>query len=305
VAFWETLRGYGLFSHELPTDALIAVQFLVAILSVMSLTIAATIQDRDKVAGEREKLLEALSSRAAELARANSQLQLFSSAASHDLQEPLRTLILYLQLLDRRYASSLPGEGKEFLDHCQKTSRRMQSVIESVLRYTKGSSQTEEFRRVSAGELVTDVLHNLHGTIEANRAQVTVGPLPEITVQPQRIFQLLQNLIGNAIKFRTAEDPRIHMSASQHETDWLFEVKDNGIGIPAAHREAIFSPFKRLHDESEYAGTGVGLALCKHLVETSGGSIWVKANPTGGSIFYFTLPAEPPALKLEASYQLT
>ncbi len=290
VSLWETVHGYGPLSHQNANEALLTVHLFVAKMSVMSLALAASASERARVAKDREALLSVLKNRATELARANSQLQLFSSAASHDLQEPLRTLILYLQLLERRNSGGFSSEGREFLTLCQKNAQRMQLVVEGVLNYTKGSAQSQELCKTDIQGVANEVLHSLRGIIEASGAEVTVGPLPELVVDRIQMSQLLQNLIGNAIKFRGTEVPKIQISSTRKEGEWLFEVHDNGIGIAPSERDIVFSPFARLHNENEYAGTGIGLALCKHLVENKGGRIWVKSNPHGGSVFCFTLP---------------
>ena len=168
----------------------------------------------------------------------------------------------------------------------------MRGVVDGVLKYAKNRTSPEERQQVRLNDLIAEVLRSLQIMIESNSAQILVGPLPEIEADPSLLSQLFQNLIENAIKFRGTASPRIRISVVPEDDYWQFRIQDNGIGIDAHHREKIFAPFARLHSDQEYPGTGIGLTLCRDLLDKSGGSIWVEANPAGGSIFCFKLPKD-------------
>jgi len=239
---------------------------------------------------ERKRAEQALAMRAADLARSNADLQHFAYVISHDLQEPLRMVSSYLQLLSRRYAGRLDQKADEFIGFAVDGAARMSGLIEGLLAYSRVGVRGKELVPVECETVFNDALANLQVSIEESSAVITHDPLPVVVGDDNQLVQLLQNLIGNAIKFHRDEPPRIHVSVKEHEGNWVFSVQDDGIGIAPEHRERIFGIFERLHTQSEYPGSGMGLAICRRIVERHGGRIWVESEGTAGSTFYFTLP---------------
>ena len=230
-----------------------------------------------------------------ELRRANDDLNQFAHSASHDLKEPLRIIAIYSQLLQRKLAPALDSEGLEYLQHILWGAGRMESLIKDLLEYTRASNPSDEPPPVvEAADSIEDALSNLSATIESAGAQVEYGEMPKVRIARIRLTQLFQNLIGNAIKYRRDEPPRVIIAAKQDGSHWLFSVEDNGIGIEADYREQIFGIFKRLHTSDAYSGTGIGLAICQRIVERAGGRIWVESTYGRGSTFFFTLPVTAP-----------
>ena len=226
-----------------------------------------------------------------ELRRSNDELERFAYVASHDLQEPLRTIASYVQLLAHRYRDQLGGEAAEFIDFAVAGAARMQRLIEDLLAFSRVGTQQHVPQPVDVGAVLTAALDDLRASTIASDAVITHDPLPRVLADPGQIEQLLTNLIGNALKFRGADTPRIHIKADRHGRVWRFAVRDNGIGIDMQYHERIFVIFQRLHARDRYEGTGVGLAVCKKIVERHGGRISVDSSPGNGSTFYFTLPA--------------
>ncbi|HET9472064.1 MAG TPA: ATP-binding protein, partial [Usitatibacter sp.] len=231
-----------------------------------------------------------LEAKARELARSNEELQQFAYVASHDLQEPLRMVSSYTQLLGRRYASHLDADAREFMGYIVEGSARMKQLIEDLLAYSRVGTRGREFRDVSSEAALVKALANLRGAQERTNAAVSHDPLPTVRGDEGQLTQLFQNLVGNAIKFRGTEDPRIHVSSRAENGEWLFSVADNGIGLDPQYAERIFLMFQRLHNREEYPGTGIGLAICKKIVDRHGGRIWVAGRPGDGCTFFFTLP---------------
>jgi PAS domain S-box-containing protein len=225
-----------------------------------------------------------------ELARSNSELERFAYVASHDLQEPLRMVTSYLQLIVRRYRDRLDGDALEFINYAVDGAVRMKTLINDLLAYSRVGTRAKEFTRTDCALVLERVLTTLKVSIEENQAQITFDNLPCVMADEGQIEQLLQNLIGNAIKFHGKGTPKIHVGLRQRDRSWIFSVRDNGIGIDPQFFDRIFIIFQRLHSREDYQGTGIGLAISKRIVEKHGGEIWVESTPGQGSTFYFTLP---------------
>ena len=226
----------------------------------------------------------------AELARSNAELQQFAYVASHDLQEPLRMVASYLQLLERRYKNQLDNDADDFIAYAVDGAIRMQRLINDLLTYSRVSTHGKEFKPTDCEEILRQTLANLQVVITENDAKVTHDRLPVVMADDTQMGQLFQNLIANAIKFRKAETPHIHISAEKRNSEWIFSIRDNGIGIEPEYKDRIFVIFQRLHNAAKYPGTGIGLSVCKRIVERHGGSIWVESEPGKGSSFLFTIP---------------
>jgi PAS domain S-box-containing protein len=225
-----------------------------------------------------------------ELARSNAELEQFAYVASHDLQEPLRMVSSYTQLLGKRHGDKLDGDAREFMAYIVDGAARMKQLIEDLLAYSRVGTRGKEFKPLRLETVLERARINLRAAIEESGAAVTHGPLPEIEGDESQLVQLLQNLIGNAVKFRGEAPPAIHVSAFEKENEVVVVVQDNGIGIEPQYFERIFMVFQRLHDKGQYPGTGIGLAICKKVVDRHGGRIWVESAPGKGSRFVFTLP---------------
>lgn len=230
---------------------------------------------------------------AADLARSNEELEQFAYVASHDLQEPLRMVASYTQLLARRYQDRLDDDGLEFIRYAVDGATRMQGLIQDLLAYSRVGSRGRNLEPVACAEAVRRALHYLRLTVDEAGAEVHVGTLPSIRGDAGQLTQLFQNLIGNALKFRGEAPPRVRITAERRGVEWLFRVEDNGIGIDPAYAEKIFIIFQRLHGKSEYSGSGIGLSICKKIVTRHGGRIWVESSPGAGAAFCFTIPCYP------------
>lgn len=226
-----------------------------------------------------------------ELRRVNQDLEQFAYSASHDLQEPLRGVKVYSELLSMRYGSKLDGEAREFLSFVRGGASRMEQLVHDLLAYTQVTKPGPANELTDANETLADAIADLKGAIMESSARITSGTLPRLSVHGLHLKQLFQNLVGNAVKYRSAERaPAVHVSAEARNGCWVFTVRDNGIGIEPEYRERIFGLFKRLHTGEEYSGTGIGLAICQRIVERYHGRIWVESEPGEGSSFFFTLP---------------
>lgn len=224
-----------------------------------------------------------------ELAQSNAELQQFAYVASHDLQEPLRMVASYTQLLDKRYRGKLDQDADEFIGYAVDGATRMQGLIRDLLEYSRVGSENKSFEQTDCEVVLEQVRYNLSASIREHQAEVAHDPLPTVQVNPTHLTQVFQNLIGNALKFQADAPAKIHVGARALTDGWEFSVRDNGIGIQIDQLNRIFSIFQRLHGEGEYPGTGIGLAICKRIVEKYGGTIRVESEPGKGSTFYFTL----------------
>jgi light-regulated signal transduction histidine kinase (bacteriophytochrome) len=230
-----------------------------------------------------------------DLRRANHDMETFAYSASHDLQEPLRNVAINAQLLERAIGHTLDAEPSHFLQSILQGAHRMEALVKDLLTYTHAIKHADGSPPIiSARGVLDEVLEILAGRMEETSTVVTAGPLPEVSIHEVHLAQILQNLIGNAIKYhRSGQSPRIYISASRQDAWWVFTVADNGIGIDLAYAEQIFELFRRLHGHSEYPGTGVGLAICRRIVEQYNGRIWLeKSTPGQGSTFCFALPEQ-------------
>jgi two-component system sensor histidine kinase/response regulator len=228
--------------------------------------------------------------RTGELRISNEELRQFAYAASHDLKEPLRTMAACAKLLSERYGTRLGSDGGKFIDHIVTAARHMDSLLNDLLAYTThGNAECDMNAECDAEAVWVAVLMALDVAIRESDAVITHDPLPQVSADFNELLQLFQNLIGNGLKYRREEVPRIHVSAERREDQWLFSVQDNGLGIDPSYSDQIFGIFKRVHGR-EYPGNGIGLAICKKIVERHNGRIWVESEPAKGSTFFFTLP---------------
>jgi len=246
---------------------------------------------------EQKRAQQELARKVEELARSNAELEQFAYVASHDLQEPLRMVASFTQLLAHRYKGKLDADADEFIGFAVDGATRMQQLIQDLLSYSRVTTKGQSFRLIDAKAPCDNALENLQTSIKDSNAVVNVGPLPAVLADPRQLMQLFQNLIGNAVKYRNDRTPEIHVAAKPNGDQWVFSVQDNGIGIAPQHSERIFQMFQRLHTTNEYQGTGIGLAICRKIVERHGGKIWVEAQPGKGSTFVFTIPRAEGAKK--------
>jgi light-regulated signal transduction histidine kinase (bacteriophytochrome) len=255
-----------------------------------------------KIAEDKLKESEKeLKSMIGELKRSNDELQQFAYITSHDLQEPLRTISSFTQLLERRYKDQMDSNADEFIEYIVDATQRMQDLIKDLLEYSRVTTRGKEFKLVNTEEILQKTISNLCAAIEESDAEVSYEKLPEIMADGGQIGQLFQNLISNAIKFKKSDiPPKIYISAIKDEenNEYIFSVRDNGIGIEKQYFDRIFTIFQRLHTREEYAGTGIGLSISKKIVERHEGRIWVESEPDVGSTFYFTINILPKRSKI-------
>ena len=247
--------------------------------------------DNARLFAEARQAQEALQQANDELRRANADLEQFAYSASHDLQEPLRMVAIFTQMLKKKYGHKIDESADEYIEYAVKSAGRMQMLVRDLLAYTQARLEPNKTESLIETERVLErTLADLQESVDRNQAVITHGELPRLRMNPTHMQQLLQNLIGNAIKYRSREVPRIHVEAIRQDTDWLFSVRDNGIGIAPQYSKHIFGVFKRLHNREEYEGTGIGLAICQRIVERYGGRIWVESEAGAGSVFFFSIP---------------
>jgi signal transduction histidine kinase len=242
---------------------------------------------------QRQLAEKKLAEKVEELARSNRDLEQFAYVASHDLQEPLRMVAAYTQLLAERYRGKLDENADKYIGYAVEGALRMQTLILDLLAFSRVGRAETDRKNGECNAALNNALENLRSAIEESGAVVTHDHLPAVAVDPTQLVQLFQNLIGNAIKFRGKEVPTIRVSAEKQDATWLFAVADNGIGVSSQYKDKIFVIFQRLHTREEYSGNGVGLAICKKIVEHHGGRIWVESEIGCGATFHFTLPDSP------------
>lgn len=247
-----------------------------------------------KTQHELQQKLNELSEKNLELERyitSNTELEKFAYIASHDLREPIRSVVGFAQLIQKRNARNLDNESKEFLENIIQSAQRMNQLVHGLLEYSRVNNTERRFRPVKLNDTLNTVVSDLRASMDENKAVVNFGELPEVIGDEIQLRQLFQNLISNAIKFRKEdEDPVVKIAAVKNNSGWLFSVTDNGLGIDMKHSKSIFQLFNRLHNTNKYPGTGIGLAVCKKIVERHGGEIWIESEPAKGTTFYFTLP---------------
>jgi signal transduction histidine kinase len=246
----------------------------------------------EATSGRLARAREVIEERNLELERSNKELEQFAYIASHDLQEPLRIVAGYAELMSRRYRGKLDDDADEFIGYMVEGVRRMQALIDDLLQYSRVGTRGREPEPTDVGGALAQALRNLGRTLKEAGARIEAARMPTVTADEGQLVQLFQNLIGNAVKFHGEEPPRVRVEAQRRNGEWEFAVTDNGIGIEPDYGEQIFEIFQRLHGRDEFAGTGIGLAICRKIVDRHGGRIWVESTPGRGSTFRFTIPSE-------------
>ena len=240
---------------------------------------------------ERERIERSLAVQADKLRRSNEELEHFAYVASHDLQEPLRIIVSYLQLIERRYKDKLDEDGERFIQSTVNGAERMRALIRGLLQYSRVGTKGKDFVEADMETVLDEALENLGRAVQDTGAVIERSALPHVRGDSMQLVQLFQNLIGNAMKFhREGEKPRVSIAATKGRGAWEFTVADNGIGIEKQYGDRIFALFQRLHTRDQYKGTGIGLAVCKRIVERHQGRIWFTSEPGRGTTFHFSLP---------------
>jgi signal transduction histidine kinase len=238
----------------------------------------------------------------AELTRSNAELEQFASVTSHDLQAPLTTISMYAELLERRRARDPDGDAHDLVEGIRDATQQARALIRDLLEYSRAGRGRLSLEEIPASKIVDQALEALAGAIGQSGAEVTVGEMPTVLADRANLCRVIQNLVGNAVKFTADRTPRVRIEAERDNGLWRFSVRDNGIGMNPEHTARIFEPFQRLHGEEDYPGTGIGLAVCQRIIDQHGGRIWVSSKPGEGSVFHFTLPAvESSAARSEAN----
>ncbi len=244
---------------------------------------------------ERRQAQDELAKRVQELAQSNAELEQFAYVASHDLQEPLRMVASYTELLAERYRGKLDEQADKYIQYATSGALRMQTLIQDLLAFSRVGRRGMERKSTDCAAVLEGVLRSLSAAIESNGAKISQEQLPTVMANPIQLGQVFQNLIANAIKFRGTTAPEIHIAAERHGEEWVISVADNGIGIAPEHGSEIFTVFNRLHTHEEYPGNGIGLSICKKIIEQHGGKIWLEPHAGPGATFRFTLPANAAA----------
>ncbi len=289
VALRSTLHGFGPFVATSPNESLLLLQAYLGVGAVMVLAVSA-------VVWEREQARRQLANQTQELERSNADLQHFAYVASHDLKEPLRMTGSFAELLARRYRGQLSQEADEFIDYITSGVRRMSALIDGLLLYSRAGDVPLSGPNTDGTRALEVALLNLAAAIQESDAVVTHDPLPVLAMNESQLVMIFQNLVGNSIKYRNNQPPRVHVSATQEGGEWILSVKDNGIGIEPEYRDHVFTLFKRLHGP-QVPGAGIGLALCKRIVERHGGRIWIESPPEPGTCLRFALPKDTSAAR--------
>jgi len=297
VLFWfiDSVVGSSVFYNESSFLELLALDIPPYVLYVRTTFIIACLVGGLVAAGflrKQRESEEALRERTVDLERSNMELEQFAYVASHDLQEPLRMVSGYMQLMKRRYEGKLDSDADEFIDFAVDGANRMKTLIGDLLIFSRVGTRGKPLTPTDCETLLRQTLSDLKVSIDDSGTVITHDALPTVMADGSQLAQVFQNLIGNAIKFRSEEPPRIHIAAEQKRDEWVFSVADNGIGIEPEFFECIFVIFQRLHGRDEYEGTGIGLAVCKKIAERHGGRMWVESKTGRGSTFYFTIPAK-------------
>ncbi len=291
VILWNTIHGRGPFvSASSNNQSLLLIQVFMGVISMTSLCLAAAITERKTVEENLEKSRKTEKNLMEELLRSNDELQQFANVASHDLQEPLRMVASYVQLLEVHLKGRLDQDAREYMGFAVDGAKRMQLLVNGLLEYSRVGSRGKEPQRVDMNDVFKQTVSNLEILILETGAKINHGNLPLVMGDSVQLTQLIQNLFSNALKFQKSGVPEIDFSAREGENEWIFACKDNGIGIDPKYFDRIFLIFQRLHHRNEYSGTGIGLAICKRIVERHSGRIWVDSKPDGGTTFFFTLP---------------
>lgn len=286
IATWATLSGRGPYAALPPNAALLVLQAFLVVTMLTAMSLAAVVRERSRAS-------ELLAAKARDLERSNAELEQFASAASHDLQEPLRNILLQVKMLERDGGAALLPPASEYVRIARESGFRMQGLIRNLLKYARIGRLGGERRPIEASDVLRGVLADMRVAIEESRAILSVDPLPRVRADPHELGEVFQNLVGNAIKFRGEHRPEIEIGAENRGSDWVFCVRDHGIGIRPDDQERVFEVFQRLNSRERYPGEGIGLATCRRILERHCGRIWVESTPGEGSSFYFTLPAEP------------
>lgn len=284
--------GAGNLDYSLSTATKDEIGGLSRSFARMTASLKMTTVSRDKLVKEvaqRKQVEEELRETMEELQRSNAELQQFAYVASHELQEPLRMVSSYTQLLERRYKDKLDADADDFINYAVNGSKRMQQLINDLLVYSRVGTRGKPLEPTDCVTVFDAAVANLDVAIQNSGAVVTRDLLPRVMAEEGQLVQLFQNLIGNAIKFHGLQPPRVHVAAEKNGNDWVFSVRDNGIGIDPQYFERIFTVFQRLHCD-EYPGTGIGLAISQKIIQRHGGQIWLESQPGEGSRFYFTIP---------------
>jgi len=285
-------KGDIFFSNWLNNDSFLAATHMPvqAVRAVLAIIITVTVAGMIRIfEWETKKKLEL---KIEKITTLNKELESFAYSASHDLKEPLRVVAGFVGLLERRYKDSLDEKAHEYIKYTIDGTKRMQELISDLLEYSKVGTKSREFRPTDCSLILSKAILDLKAAIEESCAIVTYDNLPTIMADSSQLTSLFQNLVGNAIKYRSKEAPRIHVAAEKKANEWVFSVRDNGIGIDPKFKDRIFAVFQRLHTSVEYSGTGIGLAICKKIAERHGGNIWVESEPGEGATFYFTIPTD-------------